>query len=177
MRHSPASSGGAFDRRFFLKSAAFLPTLLAAKNSGDADGDFLSKKEIFSILTHTQSLIFPKIIDLNINAANYLKLILSHSKIPKKDKDFLINGAIYLNELSLKSYKKPFLDLEKSDQIALLKSAESSTNWAKSWLNDMLIFSAEAVFGDPIYGANIDEAGWKWISHEAGQPQPKKPFL
>jgi len=33
------------------------------------------------------------------------------------------------------------------------------------------------MLGDPIYGGNNKEAGWRWLAFSGGEPRPKKAFL
>ncbi|CUU73397.1 gluconate 2-dehydrogenase subunit 3 family protein [Campylobacter hyointestinalis] len=166
------------NRRSFCKAVSSLSLLFPLQvNLIANDAKTLSKDEVFSIFDIVQKLIFPAIKTLDIDALSYLKLILSHSKISKKDKDFLINGCLWLDNVSQKIYEISFINLDENRQNKIINLAIKDESWAESWIYDMLVFCSEAVFGDPIYGANIDENGWKWISHETGLPQPKTPFL
>ncbi|CUU76891.1 Uncharacterised protein [Campylobacter hyointestinalis] len=166
------------NRRSFCKAVSSLSLLFPLQvNLVANDAKTLSKDEVFSIFDIVQKLIFPAIKTLDIDALSYLKLILSHSKISKKDKDFLINGCLWLDNVSQKIYEISFINLDENRQNKIINLAIKDESWAESWIYDMLVFCSEAVFGDPIYGANIDENGWKWISHETGLPQPKTPFL
>ncbi|CUU83160.1 Uncharacterised protein [Campylobacter hyointestinalis subsp. hyointestinalis] len=166
------------NRRSFCKAVSSLSLLFPLQvNLIANDAKTLSKDEVFSIFDIVQKLIFPAIKTLDIDALSYLKLILSHSKISKKDKDFLINGCLWLDNVSQKIYEISFINLDENRQNKIVNLAIKDESWAESWIYDMLVFCSEAVFGDPIYGANIDENGWKWISHETGLPQPKTPFL
>lgn len=166
------------NRRSFCKAVSSLSLLFPLQvNLIANDAKTLSKNEVFSIFDIVQKLIFPAIKTLDIDALSYLKLILSHSKISKKDKDFLINGCLWLDNVSQKIYEISFINLDENRQNKIINLVIKDESWAESWIYDMLVFCSEAVFGDPIYGANIDEKGWKWISHETGLPQPKTPFL
>ncbi|MBT0612560.1 hypothetical protein [Campylobacter hyointestinalis] len=89
----------------------------------------------------------------------------------------MINGCLWLDNVSQKIYEISFINLDENRQNKIINLVIKDESWAESWIYDMLVFCSEAVFGDPIYGANIDEKGWKWISHETGLPQPKTPFL
>uniref|UniRef100_UPI003AF7B43F hypothetical protein n=1 Tax=Campylobacter hyointestinalis TaxID=198 RepID=UPI003AF7B43F len=84
---------------------------------------------------------------------------------------------MWLDNVSQKIYEISFINLDENRQNKIINLVIKDESWAESWIYDMLVFCSEAVFGDPIYGANIDEKGWKWISHETGLPQPKTPFL
>lgn len=163
------------NRRRFFKDASLLALLPYSSNLlGD---EKVANDEVFAILEQAQKLIFPTITRLDIKALGYLKLILSHSKISKKDKDFIINGAIWLNELSLKKYQISFINLDEKSQIKLLNLAINDESWGENWIYDMLVFCTEATLCDPIYGSNTNENGWKWLGHESAYPRPQKPYL
>ena len=36
----------------------------------------------------------------------------------------------------------------------------------------MLLYIFEALLSDPVYGANVNEAGWNWLGYAAGLPRP-----
>ncbi|AGZ82571.1 hypothetical protein CFTD6683_02985 [Campylobacter fetus subsp. testudinum] len=171
------------NRRSFVKVAYGImvfsgaPINLFAQNESILDDKTLSKDEIYSILNSVSKHLFPIATQLNIDILSYLKIIISHSKVSLSAKNFIINGAVWLNDTSIKQYESNYLSLSNKKQNDLLDIVAKDEEWGESWIYDMLVFCSEAVFGDPIYGANIDENGWKWISHETGLPQPKTPFL
>ncbi|AII15507.1 putative gluconate 2-dehydrogenase subunit [Campylobacter iguaniorum] len=163
------------NRRFFCKT---VPCALLLSFMGlNASDKTPSTDEVFSILDRVSKLVFPQIKALNIDALSYFKLVLSHSKISKKDKNFLINGCLWLDEIARQNYQISFVNLSQNEQNRLLNLVIKEQDWGENWVYDLLIFCSEATFGDPIYGANIDANGWKWVAHETGLPQPKVPFL
>ncbi|MDV2489840.1 MULTISPECIES: gluconate 2-dehydrogenase subunit 3 family protein [Campylobacter] len=171
------------DRRSFVKVAygamAFsaAPINLFAQDENILADKTLSKDEIYNILNSVSKHLFPIITQLNIDVLSYLKIIISHSKVSIGAKNFIVNGVIWLNDVSIKQYESDYLSLSDKKQNDLLEIVSKDEEWGESWIYDMLVFCSEAVFSDPIYGANTDGNGWKWISHETGLPQPKTPFL
>ncbi|WP_145914703.1 hypothetical protein [Campylobacter iguaniorum] len=79
-----------------------------------------STDEVFSILDRVSKLVFSQIKALNIDALSYFKLVLSHSKISKKDKNFLINGCLWLDEIVRQNYQISFVNLRQNKQNRLL---------------------------------------------------------
>ncbi|TXK47890.1 hypothetical protein A0Z69_03560 [Campylobacter hyointestinalis] len=110
------------------------------------DAKTLSKDEVFSIFDIVQKLIFLAIKTLDIDALSYLKLILSHSKISKKDKDFLINGCLWLDNVSQKIYEISFINLDENRQNKIINLVIKDESWAEGWIYDMLVFLLRSGF-------------------------------
>ena len=108
---------------------------------------------------------------------DYLEnVILKHSRIREIDKEFLINGAKWLNEEAIKLYGKNYTLLSKTQREMTLQKI-SQTKWGDRWLYDIFSYLIEALLGDPIYGINQDEVGWRWLGFKGGVPRPKKAYL
>jgi len=158
-------------RRAFLK-AGFLSSAVVIMNGCTVFGVTTSRDTI-KIL---QNDLFPKAKELGINTADYISIILHHSRIEKSDKEYLRNGVKWLNESAVQNYKKQYTKLLTHERQELLKIVVQE-DWGSSWLDVMMRYIFEASFGDPIYGGNNAEAGWKWLAFEGGQPRPRKVFL
>ena len=113
----------------------------------------------------------------NRSTIDYLEnIILNHSKISDQEKSFIRNGSRWLNESSIEKYQKPYIKLTKSQREKLIKQI-SKTRWGDNWLYTIMGYLFEAILGDPIYGINQDEKGWKWLGFEPGLPRAKEAFL
>ncbi|MCF6340833.1 MAG: gluconate 2-dehydrogenase subunit 3 family protein [Sulfurimonas sp.] len=112
----------------------------------------------------------------DINASYYLNSILNHSRITNDRKRFIRNGVKWLNEESTLKYRKMYTKLSSTQRQTILRDI-SKTNWGESWLDIIMTYLLEAMLGDPIYGGNRAESGWKWLKHTSGFPRPKKAFL
>ena len=158
-------------RRKFLKKSLFISSALA-----------LSSQELFALTTPLQTLkivqidLFPQEMIENANAFAYITLVLKHSRITQDNKQFLLNGAKWLNEEALNRFKKSYIQLSSAERQALLKII-ALESWGENWIKIVLKYILEATLGDPVYGVNKSEFGWKWLSFEAGQPRPKETFL
>ena len=158
-------------RRNFLK-AGFLSSAVFVMNGCN----------LISIVTPIDTIIlvqddlFPKAKELNINTNNYIHLILNHSRITDADKEFIKNGVKWLNEEAVQTYSTTYIKLNKIQRQELLTQV-SKTQWGDSWLYNMLSYQFEAMLGDPIYGSNNNEAGWKFLKFQGGLPRPTKAFL
>ena len=158
-------------RRNFLKSS-FLATTLVV----------MSGNEIFASVTPLQTLslvqqdLFPFANTLGANSDVYITLIFNHTLVNDEDKEFLRNGVKWLNEEAVTHYKKIYTQLNPQERQNLLQTI-SKVRWGESWIETVLTYIMEATLGDPIYGINKNEAGWKWLNHEGGLPRPKEPLL
>jgi len=111
-----------------------------------------------------------------INAKSYLSLILNHPRVTDSDKKFIKNGIRWLNEEAVDKYKKIYIRLTPSQRQDILNEI-SLTSWGEDFIADILKYIFEAMLGDPIYGINKDESGWKWLNHRPGLPRPKVTYL
>jgi len=136
--------------------------------------------KVIDTLSQVQDDLFPQTTNVptkkQINAKAYLSLMLNHPRVTKTDKDFLKNGVKWLNEESNSLYSKIYTKLDSDKRQEVLRSI-SKSSWGESFIADNLKFTFEAMLGDPIYGSNKDESGWKWLNHTAGLPRPKEAYL
>lgn len=120
--------------------------------------------------------LFPKAKELGISTSSYITIVLRHSHINDSDKLFLKNGAKWLNESAVELYHSSYIKLSSDKRQEVLKSI-SKSNWGESWIETMMSYIFEAMLGDPVYGSNKAEAGWKWLEFRGGLPRPKKAYL
>jgi len=138
--------------------------------------------ELFSVVTPKETIelvqndLFPKAKELGINTFVYMSVVLNHSRITDEDKEFIKNGVKWLNEEAVEKYSATYTKLTSTQRQNILKII-SQTRWGDSWINEMLTYSLEAMLSDPIYTANKDEAGWKWLNFQGGFPRPKEALL
>jgi len=111
-----------------------------------------------------------------INPNKYLLIIFNHSRIDAEEKQYLRNGAKWLNEESLEMYEKPYVSLDADKRQRVLISF-SFHDWGKSYIDRILSYMMESMLGDPIYGGNKNGSGWAFLNHIGGQPSPKKVYL
>ena len=108
-----------------------------------------------------------------INANMYLSKILNHPRISDSDKEFIRDGAKWLNEEAVTKYKKTYTQLTPKQRQKVLKIVVD-TDWGESWLFKIMTYILESLLGDPVYGGNKNEAGWQWLNHQGGLPRPTK---
>jgi len=157
-------------RRDFIKNSFLTSLIFVSFNTK------IQATTIFDTVTVFQDDLFPEIKDFGINtktisAKNYLIFILAHKKVSDSDKKFIKNGIKWLNEEALKLHKKIYPKLSHEQRQKVLNSI-SKEHWGENFIYTMLDYIFEALLGDPIYGINKDEVGWKWLKHKAGLPRP-----
>ena len=120
--------------------------------------------------------LFPKATELGIVTASYMHIIFHQSHISDSDKTFIKNGVKWLHEEAIKAYKTPYTKLPIEKRQKILHTI-AKTQWGDSFLYNIMGYMFEAILGNPIYGGNNREAGWKWLAFSEGKPPPKKAFL
>lgn len=174
------------DRRTFLIRmamagvAASLPLTMCSpgKREGllpERDPAVLTEQE-WNILNVVQGHLFPSEENSpgskEINAAAYVQWVLSDVLVDPEERDFLKSGLTRLDSAAEDRWGESFLSMLPENQEKLLQYIES-LSWGESWLSAMLMYIFEALLSDPIYGANTNEAGWKWLGFTPGEPRPK----
>ena len=108
-----------------------------------------------------------------LHVIGYFKAILRDERIDIEKRNYLIDGARWLDETADEEFSKTFISLSHVEKEQLLKQV-SLLRWGDNWLYKMMTYYFEAVLSDPIYGSNIDAAGWKWLAFEPGFPRPNE---
>jgi hypothetical protein len=110
---------------------------------------------------------------LELNAPEYLLWVLSDPRRDSRDNEYILTGFVRLEQRARKVFNKSFGALATKAQEDLIARI-SLSDWGSVWLSNILTFIFEAMFANPNYGSNPDGAGWKWLRHQAGIPQPAK---
>ena len=161
-------------RREFLKKIILGSAAIAFSNEVLANSDKLTDDtwKTFSVL-HLH--LFPVSVnspDANtINATAFLKSIIEWPGVDVEDKNFILDGVGWLNGVSLKQFKNKFYLLNKQQKEFVLRTIEKSQA-GENWLSLILLYLMEALLTDPVYGGNVNAAGWKWLKHQPGFPRP-----
>ncbi|MBP9838504.1 MAG: gluconate 2-dehydrogenase subunit 3 family protein [Proteobacteria bacterium] len=137
---------------------------------------FLSSEQE-GVLIAVLEILFPKEVDspgaTELGAIDFFRWVLQDVETEGETREKIRNGLLRLTQYSQDKFKKNFNLLNPEEQNKLFAefvTAEENENWASL----VLKFLLEGVFGDPVYGANINQAAWKWIEHTPGFPRPVK---
>ena len=137
---------------------------------------------LFGVTTPMQTLevmhkdLFPHAQELGIKTTPYMQIVFHHSRISDEDKTFLKNGVKWLNEESITQYKQEYTKLSSQQRQDILTTI-TKTEWGESFVYDVMNYMFEAMLGDPVYGGNNHEAGWKWLQFQGGKPSPKQAYM
>lgn len=160
-----------YSRRNFLKFG-FLSTSVFVMSGCDLL-TITTPRDTLSVVQYD---LFPKAYELGIDTTDYLCTLLHHSHISQDDKTFIRNGVKWLNEKAFEIHHKRYTKLTETQRQSVL-DAIAQTQWGENWMYMMLSYIFEAMLGDPIYGANKNEKGWKWLAFEGGIPRPTKAYI
>ena len=108
----------------------------------------------------------------SMNAIQFLFETMMHKSFDKDIKAFVIEGA---KELERRE-KGSFLSMSAQEKEKALRAYEE-TRYGHNWLSHIMTLTMEGLFSDPIYGSNIQEAGWKAISSYSGLPRPTTRYI
>jgi len=107
----------------------------------------------------------------DINALGFLRNMLDTPDMDSEEKNFILQGVGWLNDLSIKNHKNSFVKLNSENKETVLRQIESSRAGSR-WLSLVMGYLIEALLSDPVYGGNKDAKGWKWLEHIPGFPTP-----
>jgi len=111
-----------------------------------------------------------------LHAFEYIGGVFEDPFVSETDKTFLKNGVGWIDEAAEERYGKPFYALSWSHRENVLREV-AKTAWGDGWVWSIFSFTFEALLGDPVYGINTRESGWRWLGHESGYPRPSEPFV
>ena len=133
------------------------------------------QQEPWPTIEAVQEHLFPSEADSpgarDINAAAYLKSLLDDTEHDQDERNFVLNGPTWLNELAKADYQKSFIQLNENQRELLLQRIARSEA-GENWLSLLLLYIFEALLSSPVYGGNPDGIGWRWLEHNPGFPQP-----
>ncbi|KHE91875.1 MAG: gluconate 2-dehydrogenase subunit 3 family protein [Candidatus Scalindua rubra] len=166
-------------RTFLIRLTGFFTTLFLAPMIARAVTEPPSTKlnDPWLTIDVVQDHLFPSETDSpgakEINAITYLRNVISSPAIDQDEKEFILNGVKWLNDLSLEKHEAVFTQLSYSQRTDMLRQITESRA-GRRWVSKLLTYIIEALLGDPVYGGNPDGVGWNWLNHHPGFPRPPK---
>lgn len=119
------------------------------------------------ILALVQNHMFPSEIDMpgakDLNLTRYTELALTGSDISSAQIETIKLGLAELKALNIQS--------SDADIETILRKFEETDSGDK-WLRTVMNYSIEGFLGDPAYGGNTDQLGWRAVGHHPGVPRP-----
>ncbi len=92
----------------------------------------------------------------------------------------LVAGAVRLNRLSRQQYQKDFAGLAGEQQDELLDQFQRGKASGRKFRSDiffqrLVMLALECFFGDPAYGGNREQVGWRFAGYRACWWAPRRP--
>ncbi len=106
----------------------------------------------------------------NVNALFFLIVNSTSPYFDQNDLELLIEGASVFNQKFSHFFQE---NAESQYRIVELASEDA---YLEQWLSRLIYYTLEAMLGDPIYGGNTEEIGWKSVLHVKGEPRPKSTY-
>jgi len=161
-------------RRFLiLGSVLGLSPYMQAKEVSDFEKRF---KKVAPTLSAVQEHLFPEGSKIpsakSMNVTQFLFETMMHKSFDKDIKAFVLEGAKELENRE----KGRFISMTDQEKEKALRAYEE-THYGRNWLSRIMTLTMEGLFSDPIYGSNIQEAGWQAISSYGGFPRPTTRYM
>ena len=157
------------NRRWFLGLCA-AGSVSALYASGKKRDTGLSNG-VYSVIAAVQQHMFPEGSSIPsataFHATQFTAETIMHPTYDKDIRKFVIEGA---EELQSRE-KQQFLHYDPRQKEKALRAYEE-TGYGSGWLDRMMLLSLEGLLGDPIYGGNSKELGWKTLQTRGGDPRP-----
>ncbi len=162
-------------RRNFLLlgSIVGVSPYLYAKSDSAFENSF---KKVEATIGAVQEHMFPKGSKLpsakHMNTLQFLFDTVNHKSYDKDIRAFVLEGAQELIDRE----KGKFISMTSQEKEKALRAYEE-TRYGSNWLSRILTLTMEGLFGDPIYGSNVKEAGWAALNSYGGLPRPKTRYV
>ena len=172
-------------RRQFIRRTALLGSLalsypatalaeLRLSKGKPVTADWLNNPT-WQTLAAVQEVLFPAGENIpgasDIAATVYLRNAIENPNADAEDKEFIFKGIGWLDGLTEEHHKKNFMQLSALQQEKIIQRIVKSRA-GRNWVSMLLSYTLEALLADPVYGGNKNEAGWKWLQHQPGNPAP-----
>ena len=162
-------------RRDFLATSTVVG-LSSALSAEEVSREKKRLHQVEAVIEAVQSHLFPEGSRLpsakSMKMTRFLIETITHRSYDKDIRAFVIDGA---EELQSRT-KGRFVQMNAVQKERELRAYEE-TSYGSNWLSRILTLSMEALFSDPIYGSNIDEAGWKAVESYGGEPRPQEKYI
>ena len=106
-----------------------------------------------------------------IQASDYLRFVVNDRRIDQGEREFILQGSGWLDELAEQKHAQRFPALGFADREQLLRQVTRSAA-GENWVSTLLSYLLEALLTAPAYGGNTDGIGWRWLQYTPGFPLP-----
>ncbi|NOQ70055.1 MAG: gluconate 2-dehydrogenase subunit 3 family protein [Gammaproteobacteria bacterium] len=156
------------------KALAELRVLKANHRTADSALEWQSEAA-WQTIAQVQETLFPAAEDVpgasDFGADVYLYSAIENPNADGEDKDFIMRGVGWLDDLAQQRLNKTFLQLTRTQQQEIIETIVKSRA-GRNWVSILLSYILEALLTGPVYGGNKNGIGWKWLQHQPGYPSP-----
>lgn len=164
-------------RKFIQYSVILLGSTMFAKEVSSYSLHVTILKEPYQTLSQVIDDLFTPSAGMprphSFNIIGFLQAVMADTRVKTETKKLILEGAGWINQTAQNHYIKNYIELQPQERERVLKEI-SQKKWGDNWLWYLMNYTFEAMFSDPVYGANIDKVGWKWLEYEPGFPRPPK---
>jgi gluconate 2-dehydrogenase gamma chain len=158
-----------------LSLAATIPGWISCSATPVHDIHGQLSDDDFVLLISVQNHLFPRQKNVpgaeDFNAPTYFTWVISDTKMDQEIVRDLKKGFDLLHRTCQNLFSKKFVQLSQDQKETALRQMEKE-KLGRFWISRQLTYIFEALLSDPVYGANTDETGWKWLEHTPGIPRP-----
>ena len=158
-----------------LSLAATIPGWISCSATPVHDIHGQLSDDDFALLISVQNHLFPRQKNVpgaeDFNAPTYFTWVISDTKMDQEIVRDLKKGFDLLHRTCQNLFSKKFVQLSQDQKETALRQMEKE-KLGRFWISRQLTYIFEALLSDPVYGANTDETGWKWLEHTPGIPRP-----
>ncbi len=162
-------------RRFLFGLAGGSLAVLMPLGGYGAIAPAMDDQQRWSLLDAVQNQLLPSEPDApgasEIQALEYLRFVVADTQLAEDDRAFILRGPEWLEDLTLQAHDKSFSALSEAEKEGMLRRVATS-EVGENWISTLQLYLCEALIADPVYGANPDGIGWKWLGHNPGFPRP-----
>lgn len=110
-----------------------------------------------------------------VNATDYLLRVAAEPSTSPRERRDLRRGLRRVDALARETEGQPFAELPDERKDLVLRALQGGAE-GEPFLELLLVYTLEALLGDPVYGGNPGEVGWGWLQHAPGSPRPARPW-
>ncbi len=107
-----------------------------------------------------------------IRALDYLRFVVDDRWIARDERDFIVHGAGWLDDLAIEHNGNAFTSLDSANKERLLRQIAQGPA-GENWIATLLSYLFEALLSAPAYGGNPEGIGWRWLEYVPGFPLPR----
>jgi gluconate 2-dehydrogenase gamma chain len=111
----------------------------------------------------------------DVNATAYLLAAAADTGVTASERADIQKGLKRLQAFAREQQKAAYAALTEEKQDAVLQAFQEGRG-GQAFMMLVMVYTLEALLGDPVYGVNPNGVGWAWLKHDPGFPRPTAPW-